>query len=581
MTDHPTEQTADVPVRNPFTRDRSQLPRLTITAQDARAEERLFATAIRLFQQRGYPAVTLADVAAEAGCSAEHLFRHFPRKEQFIFRLYERLAADLEVCGAELPAGTIAQRAAAVLRRKLDLLMPHVELFRPLAATAFDPTQRLAILGRDTDRIRGRVQGVFAAAVLGARDAPPLQAIPRFVRMLYAIHLACVGLLMQDQTPGRELTAEAVEVFADLVRMAGPLWKRERSGLLGRLLASALGLPDPAALSGRLDRLVSRFVQPPHDSAHFDLAENILRDLFRHRRLQPSAGVCATDPCPQCLALHLPRVRSALSAGVPLQLVLPAFPAKSANRTKTLGPLPDLGEELSLRFLQERCDAVRARYAPGAKLTICSDGRVFNDLVGVTDNDVTEYRHRLAEMIDRLGLPDIDVFDLDDVWPSEPFATTRQRLIDEYGERMDDLVERTRKFEQHQHLYNGIHRFLTEDLADREPGLTRNKARTLSKETAYEVVRRSNAWGKLVAVYFPVALRLSIHPQTPHGEKIGIMLVPAEDVWMTPWHAAVLLKADRFTLMHRAVAEKLGARLVEADGRPSHFEYAPKAEARS
>src|SRR5262249_36368905 len=155
-----------------------------------------------------------------------------------------------------------------------------------------------------------------------------------------------------------------------------PLWKRERSGLLGRMLASCLGLPDPAALSGRVDRLVARFVQPPHDPAHFDLAENILRDLFRHRRLQPGAGACAPHPSPPCLALPLPRVRSALAARAPVRMVLPAFPAKSANRTKTLGPLPDLGEELALRFLQERCDAVRGRYPPGAKLTICSDGRV-------------------------------------------------------------------------------------------------------------------------------------------------------------------------------------------------------------
>jgi pyoverdine/dityrosine biosynthesis protein Dit1/AcrR family transcriptional regulator len=552
-----------------------------MSTQDALDAERLFAAALRLFRQRGYPAVTLAEIAAEAGLPAEELFRHFPRKEQFILRLYERLAADLEAGAAELAAGTVAERAAAVLRRKLDLLAPHVELFHPLVAAALDPGERLAILGRETDRIRERVQGVFAAAVLGASDAPPAEAVPRAVRMLYALHLACVGLLMQDQTPGRELTAEAVGLFADLVRLAGPLWRRERSGLLGRLAASSLGLPDPAALSGRLDRLVARFVQPPHDPAHFDLAENILRDLFRHRRLQTGAGACATDPCAQCLALHLPRVRSALSAGAPVRMVLPAFPAKSANRTKTLGPLPDLGEDLALRFLQERCDAVRGRYPPGARLTICSDGRVFNDLVGVGDDEVTEYRRRLIEMIGRLGLADIDVFDLDDVWPGEPFEATRKRLSEEYGEPMADLVQRTRTFPHHQQLYNGIHRFLTEDLIDREPGLSRNQARTRSKEPAYEVVRRSNAWGKLVAVYFPDALRLSIHPQPPHGEKIGIMLVPAEDVWLTPWHAAVLLQADRFTLMHRADAEKLGARLVEAGGRPSHFESPPGTEARS
>lgn len=36
-------------------------------------------------------------------------------------------------------------------------------------------------------------------------------------------------------------------------------------------------------------------------------------------------------------------------------------------------------------------DQIREIYAPGAKVTICSDGRVFSDLVAVTDENVTLY----------------------------------------------------------------------------------------------------------------------------------------------------------------------------------------------
>jgi pyoverdine/dityrosine biosynthesis protein Dit1 len=466
-----------------------------------------------------------------------------------------------------------------VLRRKLELVAPHVELFRPLLAAALDPAASLAVFGRSSNRIRERVQAVFAAAVLGASDAPAGGEAPRVVRVLYTLHLACVGLLMQDQTSGRELAAEGAALFADLAGLAAPLGRLERGGWLGKLAASSLGAPDLAGLADRVDRLTSRLVQPPHDAAHFTLAENLLRDLMVHRRLQPGAGACDSDPCPQCLALHLPLVRSALAAGVPVRLVLPAFPAKSASPNKTLGPLPDLGEELALRFLQQRCDAIRHRYPPGAKLTICSDGRVFNDLVGVSDADVTAYRRRIQELIDRLGLADLELFDLDDVWPGEPHAEVRERLLELHGEPLERLVERTHQFPHHQQLYNGIHRFLTEDLADREPGLSRNQARNRSKDAAYEVVRRSNAWSRLVAVYFPDALRLSIHPQPPHSEKIGIQLVAADDVWLTPWHSVAVLEAERFSLMHRAAAEKLGARLVETDGRPSHYEALPATKA--
>ena len=61
-------------------------------------------------------------------------------------------------------------------------------------------------------------------------------------------------------------------------------------------------------------------------------------------------------------------------------------------------------------------------------------------------------------------------------------------------------------------------------------------------------------------------------PQPPHAEKIGILLGPADDVWLTPWHAVALLEGGAWKLVKRHQAEELGARIVERDGRPSHFE---------
>ena len=535
---------------------------------------RLFETALGLFASRGYAVVTPADVAEAAGCPLDDLYRHFPRKERFVLKLYERLASDLESRVPELPAGTVAERFAVLVRTKLALLEPHWGLFKSLLPSALDPADRLAVFGPVSDRIRARVQGVFASAVYGATDAPSPDSAPPLVRFLYATHLACILLALQDQTPEKKLSAEGVEFAADLAGLAARWFARGQPGPIGRMMASFAGLPDLSAMADRADRLASALVEPPHDPAHYSLAENILRELFRHRRLQPGAGPCAQNPCPQCLALHLPRVRAAVSAGEPVRLVLPAFPAKSANPKKTLGPLPDLGEELALRFLQEACDAIRHRHPPGAKLTICSDGRVFSDLVGVADDAVSAYRARLIELIRTLGLSDIDVFDLDDVRPCEAFDATRRWLVETHGEPLEQLMERTKAHEHHKQLFNGIHRFLSEDLAAREPTLSKNQTKERSKPTAYEVIQRSNAWSRLVAVYFPDALRLSIHPQAPHAEKIGIVLTPAEDAWLTPWHGVVLLRGDRFVLTRRAEAESMGAKVIERDGRPSHFESA-------
>lgn len=542
-----------------------------MTAVDATAE-RLLHLALDAFAEEGFAAVDPGRIAERAGCDLADLYRHFPRKEAFVARLYERLATDLEERVAELPDGTVGQRFGLLVEAKLASVEAHRDLLRHLLAAMLDPSHSLGVLGRSADEIRGRVRGVFSAVVHGATDAPPAERRDRVVRFLYAIHLALVFLHLQDQGEPRHLSAEALSIAVDVVELAGRFLGRTEAGLAERVLSRALGLPEIDDLLDRIDRVVGPFVAPPHDSARLDAAENILRDLFRFRRLQPGAGPCADDPCPQCLALHRPRVEARLVAGLPIHLVLPAFPAKSASRRKTIGSLPDLGEELALRFLDERCRDIARHHRPGARLTICSDGRVFSDLVGVGDDDVTAYRLALIEMIDRLGLESIDVFDLDDVHPETDYPTMRAWLVERYADPLEDLVARTKRFEHHQHLYNGIHRFLTEDLGDRQPELSRSAARKRTADDAYRVIQRSNAWTRLIAGCFPGALRLSIHPQPPHSEKIGILLTPAEDSWLTPWHGVALLQEDRFVLTRRAEAEDLGARLVEKDGRPSHFE---------
>jgi hypothetical protein len=45
------------------------------------------------------------------------------------------------------------------------------------------------------------------------------------------------------------------------------------------------------------------------------LATEILRIVFRHRRLRQTGGGCVADPCPTCLAPHLGRVKRFVLAG--------------------------------------------------------------------------------------------------------------------------------------------------------------------------------------------------------------------------------------------------------------------------
>ncbi|MFN7972106.1 MAG: isocyanide synthase family protein [Acidobacteriota bacterium] len=307
--------------------------------------------------------------------------------------------------------------------------------------------------------------------------------------------------------------------------------------------------------------------QHPADAAWF------LRGLMRHRRLLPGEpgpeARCAVDPCGSCIEPHLPRVRRFLASGSPVHMILPAFPAKSPSPRKVLGTLPDMAEEVALRFLQALCDDLAGARGTGARITICSDGRVFGDLVGVLEGDVARYARALRAMIARLDLPALDVFDLTDV--SHAGDGPRASLAP-FEEPLPAIAARVLSDPSEHALWCGLQRFLFEDRLGLPGGHSRTRLRRSCGELAYRVMQRSQAWSRLIAARFPHALRLSIHPQPPHGPKIGIRLGAASDRWLTPWHGVAVRVRGRFQLFHRHEAERMGGRLVDRDGRPSHFE---------
>jgi hypothetical protein len=110
---------------------------------------------------------------------------------------------------------------------------------------------------------------------------------------------------------------------------------------------------------------------------------------MEHQRLLPEPDRTHHASCRNCRAAQRLAMDRNVRAGRPIRMVLPAFPAKSPNSDKVLGHLPDLAEELSVGFLEALCARIGEVYPPGAHLVICSDGRVFNDLLGIPDGHVS------------------------------------------------------------------------------------------------------------------------------------------------------------------------------------------------
>lgn len=270
-------------------------------------------------------------------------------------------------------------------------------------------------------------------------------------------------------------------------------------------------------------------------------------------------------------SLHYDKVRDFVSKGEPVQFILPAFPAKSPNPEKTHGAEPDLGEVLALQALQSLCDDIEKLHTPGARVLICSDGRVFSDLVGVSDEQVSVYTRGIESIIAEFGLSHLDTFHLENVFTENSFSEMRQVLTERYGQSIEDIRLEIETDESMRWMFNGIHRFIFEDRLPNCVGQSREYVRREAKTVAYQMIQRSNAWSRLVEAQFPRAVRLSIHPQLPESKKIGVQLVPSENIWRTPWHSVALKKRDDFCLVRRRDAELMGARLQRYQDRYAYY----------
>jgi pyoverdine/dityrosine biosynthesis protein Dit1 len=306
-----------------------------------------------------------------------------------------------------------------------------------------------------------------------------------------------------------------------------------------------------------------------------ETAQAILMEVMRHRRMA-GAESCT---CDACLAPHLPRIAAKVALNQPVTFVLPAFPGKSPNQAKVLGTLPDMAEENALKFLQQLAERIGEIYAPGAQIVLASDGRIFSDVVGLRDEDVTAYRDSLNGMIASLGLKNLSTFNLEELYTDATFDEMRANVMAEFSQSTDDLRAAVKNAQTPEEvelnrLYCGITRFLVEDATFPGQAMSRNQIQKDARARAYGVIQRSNAWSGVVEKHFPEAVRLSIHPHGCGSAKLGIHLSePAQaDNWITPWHGVALeLEDGRFVLAKRSQAEALGAKIVTVNGRPSHF----------
>ncbi|OJJ82520.1 isocyanide synthase family protein [Aspergillus glaucus CBS 516.65] len=293
-------------------------------------------------------------------------------------------------------------------------------------------------------------------------------------------------------------------------------------------------------------------------------------------------------------SFFMDRVKTQVAKGHAIEMILPAFPWKSINQVdKVTGVLPDLGEELALSRLHQLCEDIKAVYPPGGQVHIATDGLLFDDVVGISDENTWAYGDGLVQMAKSKGydksiklfrVMDILGYTADTPLNKESYLSLAQKcrneILEKYGRTEEEVREMMRDDPDTLLTYCGFIRFLETDL--RHSPVAANatsgqKYRKIVKKVAINMMIRAESFTKFLQAMKPKHVRLSIHPSSGTVKlSIPLIVQGSGGFPKSPWHSSIAIALDgTYTTVHsKAVRDT--HRLMYKDGRP--YFYREKSE---
>jgi AcrR family transcriptional regulator len=185
----------------------------TRAANFEQQRDAMLAAAAHLFAERGYPAASIADLAAECGVSKALLYHYYRDKEHLLFDIADRYVDRLVQLIAEVEQGKAAPDM--MLRHLIERVMVAYEHAGDFHRVLVQDVKYLSAVHRARVRTKQRlVIDAFAAAIAAA--APDLAGD----RLLKPVTMTLFGMMNWTFTwlrpDGPVAHAEFAPVVADL-----------------------------------------------------------------------------------------------------------------------------------------------------------------------------------------------------------------------------------------------------------------------------------------------------------------------------------------------------------------------------
>ena len=289
-------------------------------------------------------------------------------------------------------------------------------------------------------------------------------------------------------------------------------------------------------------------------------------NIFEGYRMQPTAIDEYESNGKQILS---ERIGSFVINNEPIKFAMLGLPFKSTNkRDKVLGDLPDLGEELTVKNFSAFNNDIKTVYKPGIEMLVASDGYVFNDLLGIPEPVVSEYK-AINESFNANG--PLKIIDINDFYSGQTVSFKRDKLMQQFGYTWERMEQEILFNPDVNFLYKGMLKYWDLEMACRNFPSKTQRAK-YAKKLVREMMLRNEAFNLLVRKELPTHIRLSMHQSVNNGYKYSFKLIPGEHTHHAAWNAVVVMShTGEAMTMHRADAEKYGYRLVTKDGQPYNY----------
>ncbi len=190
---------------------------MTTVAEKTR--ERIVATALRLFKERGFEATTMRAIAAEAGVSVGNAYYYFSSKEQLIQAYYDRAQDEHEAACRGLLAveRSFAGRLGGALRAWVRVSEPYHEFAAKFFKHAAEPSNPLSPFSAESAPARESSIAIYREVVEGSADRMDSELRAELPELLWLLSMGVVLFWVHDTSPGCERTYRLIDRVVPLV----------------------------------------------------------------------------------------------------------------------------------------------------------------------------------------------------------------------------------------------------------------------------------------------------------------------------------------------------------------------------